>query len=138
MSKIESSEHKDFIDEMLLNTGLSLDAICTELRTKRNFHLSKSTLAAYKKQLEAIHNESANVSYDTEIQNIINNENSNNYKDDHLGKKKLLNEMYTIALNNAYKVTKVASKKGKLLPLNLYKSIREIQNLIKGQNELLK
>lgn len=138
MNKIESSEHKDFIDNMLLNTGLSLDAICTELRTKKNFHLSKSTLAAYKKQLEAIQNESTKTSYDTEIQDIINDETPRDYKKDHEGKKRLLNEMYTMALDNAYKVTKIASNKGKMLPLNLYKSIKEIQNLIKGQNELLK
>jgi hypothetical protein len=135
-AKIEQSEHLNFINNAILEGVLSLSEIEKAL-AKKGFRVSKATLSTYGNKLKEINEINGSIDYDKEIQEIIDNK-SFDYKAKYKERKRLLYDMYETALNNAYKITKSNSKNSKMLPLPLYKSIREIQSLLKGQQELIK
>ena len=60
------------------------------------------------------------------------------YFDEKSESKKLINEMLNDALKSAYQLTLYAKESGKPLPIGVFKATREIQQLLKGQSELIK
>ena len=139
MSKISNSIHKEFIDNAILEDGMSFGQLELEL-VKRGFKVSKATLSTYAKELKAstkIDNESKEL-LTAEIQDITGENNNLDYRKEMLKKQKILYEMYDMTVNNAYMVTKHSIQSGRVVPLNLYKSISELQKLLETQKRLLK
>ena len=134
-SKIVNSDFKEHIDNVLLNDIMSLGELEKDLLIK-GFKVSKSTLGSYAKELKASENTSNMQSYDVDYQNIIDSDSIVNYAKRNKDNKLIIQEMYDMALKSAYKVTKNATNNGKVLPLNLYKSIVELQRILKGQSDL--
>lgn len=134
-SKIVNSDFREYIDNALLNDVMSLGDLEKDL-LKKGFRVSKSTLATYAKELKASENTSNMQSYDVDYQNIIESDKAIDYAKRNKDNKAIIQEMYDMALKSAYKVTRNATTNGKVLPLNLYKSILELQRILKGQSEL--
>ena len=131
MSKIENSVHIDFINESILNNQFSLRELVFELR-KRGFSISIGSLATYAKELKA--------AYGTEIQNDISSEidkitgeSEVNYKKEYSLQKRIIFEMYKNLVKRAYSII---MQNKKVVPLSLLKSIKELQMILKNQDEL--
>ena len=135
MSKIKNSIHVEFIDDAILNDKLSLMELVIVLR-KKGFQISKSSLATYARELKSVNSSDVLETYENDLQEVISNDLNVDYKKEHEEKEKIIYAMYDKAIKNAYKATMNNAKNGKVLPLNLYKSVNELQKLIKGHNEI--
>lgn len=134
-SKIKNSEFCEYIDTVLLNDEMSLGELEKDL-LKKGFKVSKSTLASYAKELKAFNDFQVMQSYETDYQEIVSNDRSVNYAKRNKYNRAVIQEMYDMSVKKAYRITKSSSENNKALPLNLYKSILELQRILKGQSDL--
>lgn len=134
MSKIKNSEYIDIVNNWLSEGVLSYSEIVIALR-KRGFTISKASVAKYAQEFRANKAAISNIDIDSEVIKIKSKE--VDFRNDLENGVKLINEMLNDALKNAYQLTLYAKEHKKPPPIHAFKAAREIQQLLKGQRDLL-